>query len=105
MTHEELRDILTATRSIARKFESNAHLGQPLRSWMVYGQIIDHLAPYTTRPREEFTDDRWGLSQVRDRLLYLSKNCALDREAVADICRQVLDQVPALIEQAKASRP
>lgn len=102
-THNELREIFDLIRARTVKFERNAHLGQPIRSWDVYGHVIDDLVDLTGTSGE-YPATRVGVADLCSRLLYRSKHNDLDRDTVHARCLQLLQLVDHHIAQAKAAR-
>lgn len=102
-THEDLQSALRTLRAAAVKFEHNAHLGQPVRSWHVYAETISILAAHI-ESEAEFIPSRDGLSEVCSRVLAASKQRPLDRDALIEDIEIQTDRIAYATALAKASR-
>lgn len=102
-SHEELRAILDDVQRCAVKFEHNAHLGQPIRSWDVYAETIAIVAELC-RTTQSFPPTRDGLSAVRVLALAASKQDRIDRDVAASVLLAQVAMLQLRVAQAKASR-
>lgn len=104
--HDAVQKSTSALWSAARRFERNAHLGQPLRSSEVYAWCIEGLA--TTLPAGAFprsyTLDQDGLGKARSHLLWLSKHEQIDRARLVGLIEQMVVTIDEATAAAKASR-
>lgn len=106
MNHDDVRAATRRLHAAAVKFEHNAHLGQPRRSWEVYQHVMDQLATVAdVGAARTSTPDRTGLAAYVDRVLFCSKHAQLDHAQVEATCEHLIDQVNTWTAEAKAARP